>query len=248
MKIEAVILYSTNDSRFFKTCIENLLTSNIKCHVVTYTHMWNGTPENTELLKKNQQQFSNNPNYIQYALEWNNKQDPWYWEGIGRYLATQQISEDTDYILYIDIDEIVDVDLFKEFIIKEEYTKYDTSKLWNYWYFREPIYQAKQKENSIVLCKTSIAKSLPPLNGGREIYFQSSSNRGYIGEENPFIHHYSWVRTKEEMLNKVKNWGHAGDRNDWIDKVEEEFSREFNGTSFINSNYQYNIVENKYNL
>jgi len=247
MKIEAVILYSTNDSRFFKTCIENLLNSDVKCHVVTYSHMWNGTPENDTILRNSQQQFIDNLNYNQYTLQWNNEYNPWYWEGIGRYLATQQVSDDADYILYIDIDEIVDVELFKEFIYKKEYTKYDTVKLSNYWYFREPTYQADQLENSIVLCKSSIAKSLPPMTGGREIYFQSSDNKGYIGEDNPFIHHYSWVRTKEEMLNKVKNWGHAGDRNDWIDKVEEEFSREFNGKCFIN-NYNFNKVENKFNV
>ena len=62
----------------------------------------------------------------------------------------------------------------------------------------------------------------------------------------PMIHHFSWVRTKEEMLKKVHNWGHKNDTN-WIDLVEEEFSRPFSGTDFIHK-YQYNIVENKFNL
>ena len=79
--------------------------------------------------------------------------------------------------------------------------------------------------------------------GGREIYFNSSTNRTKLGHSDPFIHHYSWVRTKEEMLKKVLNWGHKDDSFDWISKIEEEFSRDFNGTDFIHR-YNYNIVNN----
>jgi hypothetical protein len=53
--------------------------------------------------------------------------------------------------------------------------------------------------------------------------------------------HYSWVRTKEEMLRKVTSWAHSNDTN-WTALVEEEFSREFNGTDFVHG-YQYDILE-----
>lgn len=65
-------------------------------------------------------------------------------------------------------------------------------------------------------------------------------------EGNPIVHHFSWVRNKEDMLKKVKNWGHNSDKN-WINLVEKEFSRPFNGTDFVHG-YEYNIVENKFNL
>ena len=65
-------------------------------------------------------------------------------------------------------------------------------------------------------------------------------------EGTPFVHHYSWVRTKEEMLKKVENWGHKHDKN-WTSLIEEEFSRPFNGTDFVHG-YSYNIVENKFNI
>jgi len=61
------------------------------------------------------------------------------------------------------------------------------------------------------------------------------------------IHHYSWVRTKEEMLKKVSNWGHARDKGDWKELVEMEYSRPFNGQDFLH-NYQYIIVDNKFNI
>ena len=62
----------------------------------------------------------------------------------------------------------------------------------------------------------------------------------------PMMHHFSWVRSKDEMITKVKNWGHASDKN-WILLIEEEFSRSFNGTDFVHG-YNYNIVENTFNL
>ena len=39
----------------------------------------------------------------------------------------------------------------------------------------------------------------------------------------PLVHHYSWVRSREEMLQKVKSWGHNQDRN-WVKLVEDHFA------------------------
>ena len=53
-----------------------------------------------------------------------------------------------------------------------------------------------------------------------------------------------WLRqdTRDEMLKKISTWGHNKDRN-WVELVEEEFSREFNGTDFIHG-YTYKILNN----
>ena len=76
--------------------------------------------------------------------------------------------------------------------------------------------------------------------------FISGDYTPILYDNEPLIHHYSWVRTKEEMLKKVLNWGHKNDKN-WSDLIEEEFSRPFNGTDFVHG-YNYNIVENKFNI
>jgi hypothetical protein len=246
MKIEAVVLFSSNDKRFFKPCISNLLEAGIDVRVVTYSHMWGGSEEDQEVLLECNKLFNTNPNYHQYKIEWTPGESPWYWEGLGRYLATQEVSDDSEYILYIDIDEIVEIPLMKEWLIKEDYKKYDSIKLPNYWYWREPIHQSKQNEYSTVMLRTSLAKQLGPCTQGRECYFHPFGNKILYPLEIPFIHHYSWVRTKEEMLNKVKNWGHSSDT-DWIPKVEEEFSRPFNGTDFL-GRYEYINVDNIFNL
>jgi hypothetical protein len=244
--MEAVILYSTNDYRFFKCCIDNLLKLNIKCHIVTYTHMWNGDEENQELLKKSINLFQNNDLVNFYTINWHPGESPWYWEGLGRYLATQNTPDDSDYILYIDIDEIVDPERFTEWINTEEIKKYDAIQLAQYWYWREPIYQSKNIEYTTVILNTKIAKQLEFFKDGRASYFKAGNIKGQCGGNNPFIHHFSWVRTKQEMLNKTSNWGHAGERN-WEQMIETEFSRPFNGVDFVHG-YEYNVVENIFNL
>ena len=55
------------------------------------------------------------------------------------------------------------------------------------------------------------------------------------------FHHYSWVRTEEEMLRKVQSWGHRGDR-EWVSLVKKEFSAPFQGTDFVHG-YQFQTVE-----
>lgn len=244
--IEAVILYSTNDNRFFNTCIGNLIQCDIRCHVVTYSHMWNGDIENKDLLSQSISAFSDNELISVYSIDWQPGQSPWYWEALGRYLATNNVSDTSEYVLYIDIDEIINVDEFNRWVDSGEYKNQDCIKLAGYWYWREPIYQSGPEYNT-VMTRASIAKQLHLEPGGREIYFRCSPKQYYTDINNPIIDHYSWVRTKEQMLNKVSNWGHAGDRGDWRSLVEEEFSRPFNGKTFIND-YAFKIVKNKYNL
>ncbi len=248
MEIEAVILYSTNDYRFFNTCISNLVNCNIKCHVITYSHMWNGEVENKILLEKSQDNFKDIDLVDFYQIDWISGSTSWYWEGLGRYLGTQQVSQNCQYILYIDIDEIIDPIKFKNWIDKQEYKQYDALKLACYWYWREPEYQAEDLEDSVILFKTELAKTLPMQSGGRELYFNSGRKVIRFAESHdPMIHHYSWVRTKEQMLKKTNNWGHNNDRGDWVDLIEEEFSRPFNGTDFLH-NYTYKTIENIFNI
>ena len=70
MNLEAVILYSGNDSRFAEACIKSLLELDIKTHVITYSHMWNGIPENKEKLQEPLNQFISNPLFYQYVIDW----------------------------------------------------------------------------------------------------------------------------------------------------------------------------------
>ncbi len=246
-KIEAVILYSTNDHRFFRTCIENLLECNIKCHVVTYTHMWNGEEENANVLEDSIELFKDDQLVNFYSIEWKEGKSPWYWEGAGRYLATQEVSEDAPFILYLDVDEIVEPDEFKKFLTTGILDLYDAIGIYGYWYWLLPTNQATTTEYTATLVKSSIAKKMPMREGGRKVYYDVANYKTLIGQSSPFIHHYSWVRTKEEMLKKVLSWGHKHDRSNWVELIEQEFKNPNSGKDFVH-NYTYRTVENKFNI
>jgi hypothetical protein len=62
----------------------------------------------------------------------------------------------------------------------------------------------------------------------------------------PMFHHYSWVRTKDEMLKKVSAWGHKADR-DWKQLVEQEFLEPFAGIDFIHG-YQYKKTDSLFDI
>lgn len=246
--IEAVVLYCSNDKRFAEACVQSLLDCNIKTHVITYTHMWSGDEEDVDALNSSLAKHRDHKHFNHYQVSWNEGQSPWYWEGLGRYLGTQQISENCDYILYIDIDEIVDPIKFNNWLSSGDYKNYDALKLACYWYWREPEYQAEVLEDSIVMLRASAARQLPMQPGGRENYFNKYANSvRLVEEQDPMVHHYSWVRSKEEMLKKTNNWSHSKDRSDWHNLIEEEFSRPFNGQSFVNG-YRFKNVKNHFNI
>jgi len=244
MKIDAVVLYCSNDERFANACLSELLKCTDMIHVITYTNFWNGDIENLDILNKTEKKFSSESCKF-YRIDASQRNDiPLYWENIGRYQATQYVSIDTDFILYIDIDEIIESEKFNK--IKDDLIPYDVIQFSNYWYFREPIYRANQIEYSIKMCNTSLAKKLPLVNNkGREQYYEIAGTKRFVYEPVIF-HHYSWVRNKKEMLKKTKTWGHRNDKN-WETIITNEFNKPFNGTDFIH-NYTYKTVENIFNI
>lgn len=241
--IEAVVLMCSNDHRFIDICLNQLKLCVNKIHVAYFSHFWNGEEENFNIINS---AVKNNKSdtCVFNKIDWTpNKQENLYWESYARWKMTQNCNG-SDYIAYFDIDEIPDSNLFNEY--KKEFYKYDSIRLRNYWYFREPVYRANSTEKSVVICKTHLAKSVPFLPAwSRDQYFDNFGNR-IIDNKEPCIHHYSWVRTKQEMIKKVTTWGHKNDK-DWVACVEKEFSSPFCGRDFVHG-YSYTTVDNKFNI
>lgn len=242
MKISTIINYCSNEKRFIDQCINSVLDFSTDVIVPVSTHFFDGTPENIESLQEDQKR---NPEAKFLIYNWQEGKPARYWHNYSRLIAATHIKDNCDWILYIDADEIVDTSLFKKFIpqisLKPDINSY---KLANYWYFRQPNYRANQTEDSAVLVRAAYATkiNLDDYGREREQFEYYNTPRMTMVDNTPMIHHYSWVRTKEEMLNKVRTWGHNKDK-DWNSLVEEEFSRDFNGSCFIN-NYSFTILEN----
>ena len=250
-RIATVINYCTNDYRFIKQCIDAVRPFSKQIIVPVSDHFFDGTLENRELLQKT---FDENPGVTFIEYEWDSLSGgkdlgPRYWHNMSRIIGVNQTADDIEQVLFLDSDEIMDSTLFTKFVT-ENRLSYDSYKIAAYWYFREPIYRATRLTGPAVLIKRRKIRINPFSPWEREQMFDllegatKLEDATYKGEV--MLHHYSWVRTKEQMLKKVQSWGHKGEKN-WVELVEEEFSRPFNGKDFVHG-FEYKVVENKFDL
>jgi hypothetical protein len=236
------------DFKFLKANLVQLTKFSDEIIIPICDHFFNGTPENNELLEKTFELIRKTTNCTGYLFEWEGvKPNTGYYHNLSRAIGTELSTN--DWLLFVDTDEIVD-DGFGDWFHSIKHTD-NSYWLTCYWYFREPIYQATKAESAGLLIRKKDCHWNLDLREERQQLFNHKLINGdhnlILSKDNkPFIHHYSWYRTKEEMLQKVENWGHKNDTN-WTDLVEAEFSRPFNGTDFVHG-YQYNIVENKFNI
>lgn len=249
MKISSILQYSTIDFRFLKPNLDQLTLVSDEIIVPICDHLFNGDDEDQDLLEKSIQLINSYPNATAYMFEWQGiNPNPGYYHNLSRILGTQQAIN--DILFFVDADEIVDAPRFNLWVVNE-YQPDATYWLTCYWYFREPIYQSTSLESAGLLIKKDKCNwNLNVRNERQQLFninnFINGDHQHILYDGEPLIHHYSWVRTQTEMLQKVNNWGHKNDTN-WVDLVKEEFNRPFNGTDFIHG-YQYKIVENQFNL
>lgn len=271
-KIATVISYCTHDYKWLKPCVEKAKQFSEQVIIPVSDHFFNGAIENRELLDKSYEEvkevdwleFEYDPS-IYEGMGLQRLNDPftptkfmmdigpreiWFWNQIARLHGFNAINNDIEYVLFLDVDEIVETEKFIPWLDEFPYGNFSAIRFETYFYFRDAKYRAVQTEdwNGITLVKKD------KLND--EIFFKHSSERlnfvnftegnklAKTGDKTgtPMIHHYSWVRTKEEMLRKVKSWSHHEDRN-WSELVEKEFERDFdvkNDKCFV---HDYNYIE-----
>jgi hypothetical protein len=256
--LATIVNFCTNESRFIKNCIEQSLIFSKQVIVSVCDHFFDGTPENRELLERIYTAFPDCL-FIEYPfLEGKIPKkifktvDPaHFWHSLSRFLAVRSLSEEIENVLFLDADEIPEGNRFFDWLESSDYTFHTALKMANYWYFRESRYRAEKWEDSIVLAqrKALDAELLLRQEERGAIYdsLPGPKRRMVTGPDGrPMFHHYSWVRTEEEMLKKVRSWGHRADR-DWETLVKEEFSRPFQGVDFVHG-YRYETIEPKFEI
>ena len=257
MKIASVISFCTNDYRYLKGCIEGIAPISSQIIIPVCDHFFDGTPENFSLLEKI---YAENPHcqFIEFAFDSELlygtpikrlPQSPdWgvHWHNTSRLVSYYFLNQEIDYVLFCDVDELFDKEKlalwFSQFNIEE----YDALRFSTYWYFREACFQATTYPDGPLLVKKERLTSELLLNEdermGMFLRIQGKKQRIVPGlDGKPMVHHYSWVRTKAEMLKKVRSWAHHWERN-WEELIEEEYSRDFNGTDFVRK-YEYQKVK-----
>lgn len=244
MNIASIISYCSNEKPFLRPSIEQVLKFSKNVFVAVSTHFFDGEKEDENRLFST---FSQNPEvtFILYPFILSLYSSPHLFHSLSRYLGFY-FARGADYLLFLDADETVDGSKFKSWLETSDYQEFNVMKMANYWYFRDIRFQAKTFQDSPVFVKREAVskKALLHVEERDAIYAltEGPKKRNVMGlDGKPMIHHYSWVRTKEAMLKKVRAWGHRGDR-DWERLVEEEFSHPFLFKDFV-SGYEYEEVD-----
>lgn len=217
-----IINYCSNERRFIEKCIEqcSLVTSDI---IVSYgSHLYDGTPEvfDATLVTKYP-----HVKFIQYQvdleipaenLEGVVKRPTAYWCNLARWQGLQALPLRAEWVLFLDADEIPEGDALKLWLNQAHLDDKSIYKLANYWYFKEETNQATVWEDSILLVpRKHLTRACIFHDDERDGIIKVCGlrqNRMVIGPHcRPMIHHYSWVRSKEGLVKKLKTWAHRDD-------------------------------------
>lgn len=152
-----------------------------------------------------------------------------YWDCHARWVGYNALSSQKGYTLFLDGNEIIERIPFRKWLDTYEYKQYNALKIANYWYWKKPNFRAKNHiEDSIIMIKLENCNPIHIFSKmGRHGIFESvkgNIKRNTMFDNKPFIHHYNWVCSKEEMLEKVRQLP-PSENNYWELLVQEEFNK-----------------------
>ncbi len=246
-RIGTLINFCSLDYRFIGPCVKAVAPFSKKIVVPFADRLFDDTPEDMVLVDRAR---GENPEaeFIPFDYHHSITQmlRPRFWHNFARWVGLAHLPEDCDWILFLDADEIVETERFVEFLGGFDFAPHDHLYFANYWYFREPMFRARQIEDSPALIRRRVITVNRIFHEHERATFRRLPNglRRVSGlDGKPMFHHYSWVMDKAQMLRKVRTWGHSLDVDrDWERLVEAEFSGPFSGKDFVHG-YDFDTVE-----
>lgn len=254
--LATVISFCTNDYRFLKYCIEGIASVSSQIIIPVCDHFFDGKLENLSLLEEIYKEYPH-IQFIEFAYDseqlygtfvklppfspaWGN-----HWHNTGRLIAYYFLNPEINDVLFCDVDEVFEKSKLELWLKKTDLEPFEAVRFSTYWYFREACFQATTYPDGPLLVKK---RSLTPEllldedeRMGMFLRLQGQKERLVLGiDGKPMAHHFSWVKTKEEMVQKTGSWSHHWERK-WKDLIDEEFSRDFNGTDFVRK-YKYQKI------
>jgi hypothetical protein len=257
--IASIINFCTNDIRFLDAIIKGAKIFSEQLFIVVCDHFFDGRDEDFGLLEW---LYKTYPDciFIEFPFDVNNLFVNWMslpaehdirhlWHNTGKLISYYFLDPTIDYVLYLDADEILDGDKFKLWLDHFDYRSFDALRFSSYWYFRESCYQATTYADTALLIKKDVLEPehfLDPDERMGIFHGINGRKQGHVLglDMRPMVHHFSWVRTKEEFLKKSETWAHYWER-DWKSLIEDEFSKEFTGVDFVRG-YKYIKIEPYY--
>lgn len=245
--IGAIINFCSNDYPFLRHCIDSIKPVSSQVIIPVCDHFFDGKEEDRNRLNRT---YAENPDvqFIEFPFDTNKSlygsHSSVHWHNLARMIGRFFLKEEICYVFFLDCDEIADTVRLSQWLDSFSYQDYEAIRFYNYWYFRHCHLQAKTWEDSPLLVKKHILDGTLLMNERERIGIYDGvlghKTRRMLGKDHkPMFHHYSWVRTKEQLMRKVVSWSHHWQR-DWSSLVEEEFSHDFNGTDFVHG---YEFIE-----
>ena len=240
MAIATVINFCTNDYRFLSRSIAEVRRFSRQILIPVSDHFFDASPENRPLLER---AYEEHPDctFIEFAYDVKRLYTPYIerlpededwgalWHSTARYLSYLYLSEEIEYILFLDADEIVEGDRFALWLEKEDYRNWEAHWFFSYCYGLQASKRAPHLQQTGLLVQRSALSPLKILNAqerfGIFAWLPGPKRLQIFGLDGaPMFHHYSWTRPYEECLKKAQTWGkrHQCDWVAWLKKAESE--------------------------
>ena len=243
----AVIPISSIEAAFAEDTIREALRVASPVVVVYADHLSDGTREDLRYVDALRASLASERGVRWVPVAWFEGPSSRFWIRYLRWAGFPFLA--TDYVLWLDADEVLDAPRFAAWWRGRAglpASGRDAAKLANFVYFRETKYQSEQLEDSVVVTRRAAllraggaARFFSDDHREREMFFDGFGGARMVLAEDgaPMVHHFSWVRNKALMLQKVRAWGHNSDTEhprDWVREVEAEWQGPFKGVDFVN--------------
>lgn len=237
--IASVIHYCTNEYRFIKKLVEEVKKFSSLIVIPVCDHFFNGEKENRALLDRTYQdfpecrfiEFAFHPRrlYNRFLTGFTPKDPEWglLWHSTSRYLAAFFMPPEIEYILFIDGDEVIDGDRFSKWLDQNTYRSFSALRFLCYIYACRSSFRTSKVFPSALMVRQKmldLSQMIQPddRHGIFASFPPAKMNALADDHGDPFIHHYSWVRTQEECIRKSETWGHRLDW-DWRTIIDDLF-------------------------
>jgi hypothetical protein len=232
VKLGIVVHYSSNDRWLWDVLRNECMKASSTIVVVRRTHLFDGTPESNEDLGERTVVLPHDP-----------EAHPKNLYPRARLAGVCALPDSVSHVLLLDSDEIPEGERLANITLPSQ-----PVMLAAQWYWRVPTRQAIQhKEHAGLLSPIRFFDWRPGVLGNVKDRKGMLPAQMDYARENPFMHHFSWVRNKAQMLVKIANWSHKDDRPDWKQNVEKEWSGPISEVDFVHG-YRYRDVPNQFNL
>lgn len=253
LRFSTLIIFSGLDDPFLDVCLDGVIPASERVLALAYDRLFDGSDDRAGVEAMVARNANKNVEMEILPLPENPTEDDWFYHNWLRREGFRRLEASADYTLFLDGDEVAEPAALRAW--RDRYGPRPGNFFFPcHFYFREPIYQSLTPHASPRMARNDLLRAA--LGWGGEAFVRDNKvDRASYDFEPRYpvpeilFHHFSFVRTKEQMLRKVRTWAdrYERPRDVWEALVEREFSRPFTGRDF-RWGYSYRTVPNRFGI